>query len=43
MIPIILATLAVTFIFVTIAGIHEAVERLHKLLNNVRKDLNNKN
>ena len=41
MIPIIIATLAVTFIFVTIAGVHAALERLRKSLNEVRKELKN--
>lgn len=39
MMPIIIATLAVTFIFVTIAGIHEALNRLTKTLNKIRKEM----
>ena len=38
MIPIILATLAVTLIFVTIAGIHEALIRLSKVLKEIRNE-----
>lgn len=41
MMPIVIATLAVTFIFVTIALVHSALERFHKLLNEVRKELKN--
>jgi len=41
MIPILLATVAVTFLFATIVFVHEAVEHLSNALKNIRKEMNN--
>jgi uncharacterized protein YoxC len=40
MIPILLATVAVIFLFATIVFVHEAVERLSNTLKNIRKEIN---